>query len=110
MFRRPFQQQQVGVLKRGLHDLEPGEFGLPASTLHALAGGDAQQNARHIESILRGERGPKRDIVLLNAAAALVIAGIAADFAAGVRCAANAIDSGAGLRLLGQLRKFAGQS
>src|SRR5580658_3605425 len=35
--------------------LEPGEFGLPASTLHALAGGDAQQNARHIESILRGE-------------------------------------------------------
>jgi anthranilate phosphoribosyltransferase len=87
--------------------LEPGEFGLPASTLHALAGGDAQQNARHIESILRGERGPKRDIVLLNAAAALVIAGIAADFAAGVRCAANAIDSGAGLELLAKLRKFA---
>ena len=46
-------------------------------------------------------------MVLLNASAALVIAGRAADFAAGVRCAADAIDSGAGLRLLTQLRKFA---
>jgi anthranilate phosphoribosyltransferase len=59
-----------------------------------------------IEGILQGEPGPRRDVVLLNAAAALVIAGRAADFAAGVRCAADAIDSGAGLRLLAQLRKF----
>src|SRR5271156_2040887 len=87
--------------------LEPGEFGLPAAPLHALAGGNAQENARHIQSILRGEPGPRRDVVLLNAAAALVIAGIAIDFAGGVRCAANAIDSGAGLRLLAHLRKFA---
>jgi anthranilate phosphoribosyltransferase len=87
--------------------LEPGELGLPPAPLHALAGGDAQENARHIESILRGEPGPRRDVVLLNAAATLVIAGIAIDFAAGVRCAANAIDSGAGLELLAQLRRFA---
>jgi anthranilate phosphoribosyltransferase len=87
--------------------LEAGELGLPAAPLHALAGGDAQENARHIESILRGEPGPRRDVVLLNAAAALVIAGVAVDFAGGVRCAANAIDSGAGLELLAQLRKFA---
>jgi anthranilate phosphoribosyltransferase len=87
--------------------LEPGELGLPPAQLHALAGGDAQENARHIESILRGEHGPRRDVVLLNAAAALVIAAIAVDFAGGVRCAANAIDSGAGLELLAQLRKFA---
>jgi anthranilate phosphoribosyltransferase len=87
--------------------LEPGELGLPPAQLHALAGGDAQENARHIESILRGEPGPRRDVVLLNAAATLVIAGIAIDFAAGVRCAANAIDSGAGLELLAQLRRFA---
>ncbi len=87
--------------------LEPEKLGLPAAPLQALAGGDAQQNARHIESILRGEPGPRRDIVLLNAAAALVIAGIAVDFAGGVRCAANAIDSGAGLELLAQLREFA---
>ncbi len=88
--------------------LEPVEFGLPAAPLHSLAGGDARENARHIESILRGEPGPRRDVVLLNAAAALVIAGIAVDFGGGVRCAANAIDSGAGLELLAQLRKFAG--
>ena len=59
-----------------------------------------------IERILEGEPGPKRDVVLLNAAAALVIAGRASDFAVGVRCAADAVDSGAGLRLLAQLRKF----
>jgi anthranilate phosphoribosyltransferase len=60
-----------------------------------------------IEKILQGETGPRRDVVLLNAAAALVIAGRAVDFTGGVRCAADAIDSGAGLRLLGRLRKFA---
>src|SRR5271155_421700 len=87
--------------------VEAGEAGLAQAPLHALAGGDAQQNARHIESILRGEPGPRRDVVLLNAAAALGIAGVAVDFAGGVRCAANAIDSGAGLELLAQLRKFA---
>ncbi len=59
-----------------------------------------------MKQILQGEPGPRRDVVLLNAAAALVIAGRADDFAGGVRCAADAIDSGAGLRLLAQLREF----
>jgi anthranilate phosphoribosyltransferase len=59
---------------------------------------------------LQGESGPRRDVVLLNAAAALVIAGRAVDFAGGVRCAADAIDSGAGLRLLMQLRQFASRA
>ena len=71
-----------------------------------LAGGDARENARLIEAILQGAPGPRRDVVLLNAAAALIIAGRAADFAEGVRCAADAIDSGAGVELLGELRKF----
>jgi anthranilate phosphoribosyltransferase len=87
--------------------LEPGEAGLAQAGVSALAGGDAQENARLIQLILQGEPGPRRDIVLLNAAAALVIAGRATDFAGGVRCAADAIDSGAGLRLLAQLRKTA---
>jgi anthranilate phosphoribosyltransferase len=86
--------------------LEPGDAGLEQAPMHALAGGDAQQNALLIESLLQGELGPRRDVVLLNAAAALVIAGRAIDFAGGVRCAAEAIDSGAGLRLLAQLRQF----
>ncbi len=86
--------------------LEAAEAGLAAAPLAALAGGDARENARLIQSILQGESGPRRDIVLLNAAAALIIGGRAADFAGGVRCAADAIDSGAGLRLLEQLRNF----
>jgi anthranilate phosphoribosyltransferase len=86
--------------------LEAAETGLPAAPLDALAGGDAQTNAAMIVKILEGELGPRRDVVLLNAAAAIVIAGRADDFAAGVRCAAAAIDSGAGLRLLAQLREF----
>ncbi len=86
--------------------LEAGEAGLAHAPLHQLAGGDARENARLIEAILQGEPGPRRDVVLLNAAAALIIAGRAADFAGGVRCAADAIDSGAGLELLAELRKF----
>jgi anthranilate phosphoribosyltransferase len=87
--------------------LEAGDAGLQQAPLSALQGCDAIGNASLIEKILQGEPGPRRDVVLLNAAAALVIAGRAVDFAAGVRCAADAIDSGAGLRLLAHLRKFA---
>jgi len=87
--------------------LVASDAGLDPAPLQALAGGDAQQNARLIEAILQGEPGPRRDVVLLNAAAALVIAGRAADFSGGVRCAADTIDSGAGLRLLALLRKCA---
>ena len=87
--------------------LVASDAGLNPAPLQALAGGDAQQNARLIEAILQGEPGPRRDVVLLNAAAALVIAGLAADFSGGVRCAADTIDSGAGLRLLALLRKCA---
>jgi anthranilate phosphoribosyltransferase len=91
-----------------LFTMEPGDAGLDQAPISALSGGDAQENAQLIESILDGKPGPRRDVVLLNAAAALVIAGRADDFASGVRCAADAIDSGAGLRLLAQLRKAAG--
>ena len=87
--------------------LEAGDAGLQQAPLSALQGCDTSGNASLIEKILQGESGPRRDVVLLNAAAAIVIAGRAVDFAAGVRCAADAIDSGAGLRLLAHLRKFA---
>ncbi len=87
--------------------LEAGDAGLQQAPLSALQGFDAGGNASLIEQILQGESGPRRDVVLLNAAAALVIAGRALDFAGGVRCAADAIDSGAGLQLLARLRKFA---
>jgi anthranilate phosphoribosyltransferase len=86
--------------------LEPADAGLQQAPLSALQGCDAAGNAALIERILQGEPGPRLNVVLLNAAAALVIAGHAVDFAAGVRRAADAIDSGAGLGLLAQLREF----
>jgi anthranilate phosphoribosyltransferase len=85
--------------------LKAADAGLAQAPLSALAGCDAQGNAALIERILGGEPGAPRDVVLLNAAAALIVAGCAVDFAAGVVRAADAIDSGAGLRLLAQLRK-----
>jgi anthranilate phosphoribosyltransferase len=90
--------------------LEPADAGLQQAPLSALQGCDAAGNAALIEKILQGEPGPRRDVVLLNAAAALVIAGHALDFAAGVLRAADAIDSGAGLRLLAHLRSFGRQA
>src|SRR5215469_7095371 len=60
-------------------EVEPEEFGMTRSTLQAISGGDAKQNAEIIRAVLNGERSPRRDVVLLNAAAALVAAGRAAN-------------------------------
>lgn len=85
----------------------PEQFGLPRVPLEALAGGDAHQNACITIEILDGKPGPQRDVVLLNAAAALVVAGAAADWHAGLQLAAEAIDSGAALDKLRGLQRFA---
>jgi anthranilate phosphoribosyltransferase len=82
------------------------DFGLPRAPLETLRGGDAAENAAIIRGILDGERGPRRDIVLANAAAALVAAGVAADFRAGVRRAAATIASGAAASKLRELAEI----
>lgn len=74
--------------------LAPEDFGLPRANICDLTGGDAAENAAIIRRILQGERGPRRDIVLANAAAALLAAGAAADFREGVRIAAQSLDAG----------------
>ncbi|MCQ3814940.1 MAG: anthranilate phosphoribosyltransferase [Acidimicrobiia bacterium] len=74
--------------------VEAGALGLARATAGDLAGGDASTNARITRSILAGEPGPKRDIVVLNAAATLLVAGQATDFQEAVALAANAIDDG----------------
>ncbi len=84
----------------------PEDFGLARAPLAALAGGDAAENARIIRRVLQGEPGPRRDIVLANAAAALVAAGLAAGFLEGARLAAQAIDSGGARTKLDQLIAF----
>ena len=75
--------------------LHPGQYGIPLSDRSALVGGDAAENAGILRSIFAGEKGPRRDIVLLNSAAALYISGRAPTLDDGLRLAAVAIDSGA---------------
>ncbi len=85
------------------YTVAPEDFGLPRAPISALQGGDKAENARIIRRILEGERGPKRDIVVMNAAAALVAGGKAADFREGARLAIESIDSGAALDRLERL-------
>jgi len=86
----------------------PEDFGLPRASIKDLRGGDREENADIIRRVLAGEPGPRRDIVLMNAAAALVVGGKARDFKEGVALAAQSIDSGSaaaklqGLTLLSQ--------
>ena len=78
--------------------LEATDFGLQRSDLAQLKGGDALHNATILRAVLGGsERGPKRDIVLLNAGAALLAAGSVADMGQGIDLARETIDSGAAL-------------
>jgi anthranilate phosphoribosyltransferase len=72
--------------------------------MESLTGGAALTNASILTSIFSGEAGPHRDVVLLNAAAVLVTAGLAKDVAAGVTLASAAVDSGAVARLVASLR------
>src|SRR3954465_12380746 len=83
--------------------LHPADVGLPKAPLGALQGGDARENARVIERILDGERGAARDVVLLNAGAALFIAGAAGSVKDGIAMASRAIDAGDAKRTLERL-------
>lgn len=76
--------------------IDAADLGLPRADRADLAGGDAQVNAEIAHSVLGGERGPARDVVLLNAAAALFVAGRVPGVADGVALAAESIDSGRG--------------
>jgi len=81
-------------------EITPEEFGIPRATAGDLRGGTPQENAEIIRRVLRGESGAARDIVLINAAAALVAGQKAADLNAGMALAAGSIDSGAANRKL----------
>ncbi|HEY4684057.1 MAG TPA: anthranilate phosphoribosyltransferase [Candidatus Acidoferrales bacterium] len=85
---------------------QPEDFGLRRAPGEALRGGDTAENARIIRAILSGEKGPRRDLVLMNASAALVAAGRAGDFLEGVAVARASIDSGAARAKLDQLIAF----
>jgi anthranilate phosphoribosyltransferase len=87
--------------------ITPEMAGLPRATLDQFTGGDVATNASLLYDVLTGIPGPRRDIVLLNAAAALVAAGLAGDLKEGVALGAEAIDSGQAAATLSKLRQFA---
>ncbi len=74
---------------------EPAQFGIAPAGLEAVAGGTPAENAAAVRGVLAGEPGPRRDLTLLNAGAAIYVGGLAADLGEGVAKAAEAIDSGA---------------
>ena len=84
-------------------DVTPEDAGLPRAEMAALKGGDAAHNARALRDLLHGEPGPYRDIVLLNSAAALIVAGKASGLEDGVAKAQTSIDSGRAARALDRL-------
>jgi len=81
----------------------PEAFGLPIAPVEHLAGGDAETNAAILHSIFAGEKGGRRDVVVMNAAAVLITAGLAEDFLDGARLAQVTIDSGKVTRLVADL-------
>jgi len=88
------------------YEVTPEEFGLERAPIEALSGGDAAENAAIIREVLAGKNSARRDVVLLNAAAALVAAGRANHLADAMPLAANSIDSGAAVAKLQALAAF----
>jgi anthranilate phosphoribosyltransferase len=85
------------------YNLDPHDFGFEYCTAAELKGGGAKDNAQILRSILAGEKGPRRDVVVLNAAAAIIAAGKADDFITAIALAGDSIDSGKALRSLDDL-------
>jgi len=88
------------------YEVDPEEFDIQRATLEEISGGDAAANAAIVREVLSGKKSPRRDVVLLNAAAALVAAGRADHLAEGIPLAAKSIDSGAAAEKLAALATF----
>jgi len=97
-------EMRHGVVRQFV--ISPEDFGIACAKIETILGGNASENAKIIESIFAGERGPRRDVVLLNSAPAIVAGGAAKTWKEGLQLAAEAIDSGAALKKLKVLREF----
>jgi anthranilate phosphoribosyltransferase len=93
-----------GHIKR--YTVAPEDFGVTRVSPDAIRGGSPAENAAILRDIFGGQLGPRRDIVVINAAAALVAAGVASDFMEGAQLAARALSSGAAQEKLSQLKNF----
>jgi anthranilate phosphoribosyltransferase len=99
-------QNKISRLHNGhieTYYLDPQDLGLPRAKLSDLAGGSVEDNATITRALLAGGNGPKRDVILLNAAAVLIAGGKASSFSEGLKLAAEAIDNGSAQRKLHQL-------
>lgn len=85
--------------------IEPVDFGIKRSKIEHIRGGNKYENAAITLSILNGEKGPRRDIVLMNSAAALIVAGKTEDLRTGFSIAAEAVDSGMAIKKLETIKK-----
>ena len=100
---------KVSHLKDGevkTFEMTPEEYGFKRASPEAIKGGNVKENAKIIRDILNGEKGPKRDMVVLNASAAFVSAGVADNFSEGVVRAVDSIDSGRAMEKLDRLIDF----
>jgi len=99
---------EIAELRNGTvtqYTITPEEFDLQRAPLSALAGGTASDNSLILKEIFAGKPGPPRDVVLLNAAAVLVVGGLATNLRDGIQLAATTIDTGAVIRLLHALQQ-----
>jgi anthranilate phosphoribosyltransferase len=106
-------ESKITELRNGelrTYSVSPEDFGFARATLGEIQGGDAGQNGEIILEVLRGGRGPRRDIVLLNAGAAFVASSRVNDLKEGVSLAAESIDSGDALDKLKRLIEFTNQA
>ncbi len=102
----PTEATEIDRGKVRMRRLTPDDFGVPPAAVADLAGGTPADCAGMVRAVLDGEAGPHRDIVLVNAAAAISIAGLAPDLAASMALARDAIDSGRARQKLDQLIAF----
>ncbi|MFZ1007248.1 MAG: anthranilate phosphoribosyltransferase [Candidatus Sulfotelmatobacter sp.] len=91
------------------YEVDPEEFGMKRATLEDISGGDATENAAIVREVLSGKKSPRRDVVVLNAAAALVAAGRVDHLTDGIPLATHSIDSGAAAAKLTALASFTWQ-
>ena len=83
--------------------VKPENFGMKTVSVEDIRGGDCDENAKITRAVLSGEKGPKRDIVLLNAGAAIYVAGLADSIAEGIKKAEESVDTGAAMKVLEDL-------
>jgi anthranilate phosphoribosyltransferase len=103
---------RISELKRGkitTYSIKPEDFGILRAKLADIAGGDVAQNVKIAQDVLGGKKGPRRDIVLLNASAAIVAGGKATNLPEGIKLAEDSIDSGEAKKKLELLKKYSRQ-